>query len=256
MAAGELAIVFRYRIPITGGNLRWIGVSDGAAFFIELLAQLQFQRVDAADELLVHLLHQRGIARETAGIETAHLIDENLQLFPRFRTVLNGGAHLVENVQTLIDIALGVGRVRTLLGSNSLTHDVRIAGIEVAIRHAAAIAARRIPHWTGLTIAHRARLATALTSRLLASGALTAALAALTLTALLAALTGLTALLAALAALLAGLAALSVAAELLALHRWAALLAAAPGLSLSGLSLSRLRVGTSAKAGEPVAQTR
>ncbi len=147
---------------------------------------------------------------------------------PRFRTVLDGGAHLVENVQTLIDLALGVGRVGTLLGRDSLTHDVRIAGVKVAIRHAAAIAARRIPHWTGLAIAHRTRLASAaLTSLLLASGALTAALPALALTAWLTALTALPAdrLDRPLAALLAGLA---VAAELLALHRLAAGLAARP----------------------------
>ena len=53
--------------------------------FVELTAQLQFQRVHLADELLVHLLDQAGIARETAGIQIAHLIDQGLQFAPRLR---------------------------------------------------------------------------------------------------------------------------------------------------------------------------
>jgi len=68
---------------------------------------LQFQRVHAADELLVHLLDQGGIPGETAGIQIAHLIDQGL---------------LVEKVQSLVDLALGgsstCGTSRVLIPAN------------------------------------------------------------------------------------------------------------------------------------------
>jgi hypothetical protein len=249
-AAGEFAIVLGDRIPIASRNLCRIGVADGAAMvLIELAPQLQFQRVYAADELLVHLFDQGGIPGETFGIETAHLIDERLQLLPRFGAILHSGANLVEDVQTLVDVALGIGRVGTLLGRHGLAHDVSIAGVKVAIRGTTAIPTGRIPHWTGETIAHRTRLASAaLTALLLATSTLASALTAL-LTALAALLTGL---LTGLTALLAGLAALPVAAELLTSHR----LAASARLTLltwSRLTLSRLSVGTSTKTGELIA---
>jgi hypothetical protein len=234
---------------------------------IELAAQLQFQRVYAADELLVHLLDQGGIAGETFGIEIAHLIDERLQLLPRFGVLLHRGANLVENVQTLVDLALGVGWVGTLLRRHGLTHDVSIASVKVAIRRTAGIATSRIPHWAGLAITHRTGLASAALTSLLAAGTLAATLTTL-LPTLATLLSGLTALLAALAAwtgltaLLAGLAALTglpVAAELLTLPRLTAGLACAAGLTLSRLTLSGLTVGlsvgTPAEAGELIAQT-
>ena len=117
MAAGEFAVVLGNRILIAGGDLGRVGVADrAAAAFLELAAQLQFQRVHAADELLVHLLDQRGIPGETAGIQIAHLIDQGLQLLPRLGTILHCGTNLVEKVQSLLDLALRIGRIGTLLG--------------------------------------------------------------------------------------------------------------------------------------------
>ena len=89
-AAGEFAVVLGDRVLIAGRDLGRVGVADRAApVFIELAAQLQFQRVHAADQLLVHLLDQRGIPGETAGIQIAHLIDQGLQLLPRLGTILH-----------------------------------------------------------------------------------------------------------------------------------------------------------------------
>src|SRR5471030_422145 len=128
--AGEFAVVLGDRVPIAGGDLGRVGVADrAAAAFIQLAAQLQFERVHVADELPVHLLHQGGIPRETAGIQIAHLIDQRLQLLPGLGTILHYGANLVEEVQSLVDLALGVGRVGTLLGRHGLTGDARIAGV-------------------------------------------------------------------------------------------------------------------------------
>ena len=126
-AAGELAVVLGDRVLIAGGDLGRIGVADRAALvFVELAAQLQFQRVHAADELLVHLLDQSGIPGETAGIQIAHLIDQGLQLLPRLGTILHHGANLVEKVQSLVDLALGVGRVGTLLGRGAARPEMRV----------------------------------------------------------------------------------------------------------------------------------
>ena len=220
-ATGELAVVLGDRVLIPGGDLIRIGVADGAApAFIELAAQLQFERVHTADELLVHLLDQGGIPGETAGIQLAHLIDQGLQLLPRLGTILHRGTHLIEKVQSLFNLALGVGRVRTLLWRRGLTRDARIAGVIVA-HHAASAIATAVACRTGEAVAHRTRLASA----------------------------GLTCLLAALLTALTGLAALTglpVAAELSGLR----LLAATAGLALSGLS-----VGAATAAGDRAAQT-
>jgi len=79
VAAGEFAVVLGNRVLIAGGDPGRVGVADGAtAVFIELAAQLQFQRVHAADELLMHLFDQGGIAGETAGVQIAHLLDQGL----------------------------------------------------------------------------------------------------------------------------------------------------------------------------------
>src|SRR5471030_1535549 len=108
--AGELAVVLGDRVPIAGGNLGRVGVADrAAAVFVELAAQLQFERIHVADKLLVHLLNHGGIPRETAGIEIAHLIDQGLQLVPGLGSILHHGANLVEKVQPLFNLALGIG---------------------------------------------------------------------------------------------------------------------------------------------------
>jgi hypothetical protein len=202
--------------------------------------------------LLVHLLDQGGIARETAGIQIAHLLDQGLQLLPRLGTVLHYGTNLVEKVQSLVNLALRIGRIGTLLGRHRLTVDASIAGVISAKPVPIAIgpASGRIADRTGEAVADRTQLA-------LAPAALTRLLLAAALATGLTALTGLSALLARLARLprlavlrllpagLTGLTGLPVAVE------W-------PGFELlagtAGLTLSRLRVGTSAEAGELVAQ--
>jgi len=240
-----------------------------------LAAQLQFQRVHAADKLLVHLLDQGGISREPAGVELAHLIDQRLQLLPRLGTILHYGANLVEQVQSLVDLALSIGRVRTLLGRHGLTGDASIAGVIGAIAVAVAIAAA-----TGRIACRTSDAIPDITCQglpPLATGALATGLTLTTLTGLAAALTastGLAALLARLPRLpilrllltgLASLTGLPVAAELAGpLELLAAGLA---GLPLSRLrvrlrvglrvrSRVRLRAGTPAEAGKLVTHTR
>src|SRR5580698_9986260 len=100
----------------------------------------------------MHLLHQRRIPRESAWIQITHLVDQSLQLLLGLGTVLHRSANLVEEVQSLIDLVLRIGRIRTLLRRHRLPHDVRIAGVQIAVSRTTAIAAG-IPHWTGLASA-------------------------------------------------------------------------------------------------------
>jgi hypothetical protein len=159
-AAGEFAIVLGDRIPVAGGNFGRVGVADCAAVVsIELAAQLQFQRVHAADELLVHLLDQGGITGETARIQTAHLVDQGLQLLPRLGTILHHGPNLVEKVQSLVNLALGIGGVGTLLRGYGPPSDASIAGVITAIRATTAIGATsRIAYLTRDAVANLATL--------------------------------------------------------------------------------------------------
>jgi len=71
---------------------------------------LQFQRVHAADELLMYLLDQGWIAWETARVQIAHLLDQGPATVARaLGIVLHRRANLVQSVQCLIDLALGIG---------------------------------------------------------------------------------------------------------------------------------------------------
>jgi hypothetical protein len=175
----------------------------------------------------VHLINQSGIPRETAGIQTAHLIDQGLQLLPRLGTILHYGTNLVEKVQSLVNLALGIGRVGTLLGRHGPTGYASIAGVISA--NSAAIAVGRattgwIAYWTGEAVPDRTRLTSACLTTLAGLAVLPWLLTWLT-----------------------GLTRLPVAVELAGLELLAA--------GLPGLTLSRLRVGTSAETGELVAQT-
>src|SRR5579871_1466421 len=80
----------------------------------------------------MHLLNQGRIPREAAGVKIAHLIDESLQLLACFGTVLNCGAHLIQQVQSLINFTLRIGGSETLLGSNRPSCYVSVAGIHTA----------------------------------------------------------------------------------------------------------------------------
>ncbi len=195
-AAGKFAVVFGDGIPIAGGDLSRVGVADrAAAVFIELAAQLQFQRVHAADQLLMHLFDQGGIAGEALGVQTAHLLDQRLQRLPRLWIILHCGTNLVQKVQSLVNLALRIGRVGTLLGRCGLTGNASIAGILAAIYVPVAPATARIAYRTCDAVADRTRLASVrpgLTGLLAARLTTLTSLTALTRLALL--LAGLTAL--------------------------------------------------------------
>jgi hypothetical protein len=158
-AARELPVILGDRILIPRGYLGRVGIAYRATpAFIELMAQLQFERVHAAGELLVHLLDQRGITRKTAGIEIAHLFDQRLQLLPRLGAILHRRSNLVEKAQSLLDLALGVCGIRTLLRSYGLTRDTSIARIVAAISSSiAAATARRIAYAARNAVADLAR---------------------------------------------------------------------------------------------------
>jgi hypothetical protein len=177
---------------------------------------LQFQRVHTADELLVHLLDQGGITRETARIQIAHLIDQGLQLSPRLGTILHYGTNLVEKIQALVNLPLGVCRVGTLLRGDGPALDSSIAGVIAtkSVMIATDRAASRVSYLTSEAVAYPTRLGSAE----------------------LATLTGLTV--------------LSISGELAGLELLAAGLA-----GTAWLTLSRLRVGASTECCKLVAQT-
>jgi hypothetical protein len=161
------------------------------------------------------------------------LLDQGLQRLPRLRVILRGGANLVQEVQALVNLALGIGRVGTWPGRYGLAGDVIIADILATIYVAVAPAtAARTNH----TVADHTRLASAGLAYLLAAG-LTTLTALATLTRLTLLLPGLTA-----------LTGLAIPTELTVFSL--------AGLALSILTLSRLRIGlTSAEVAELVAQT-
>ena len=251
-AARELPIVFGDRVPIAGRNFVRVRIADHTALVIELAAQLEFERVDLADQLLVHLLDQRRIPWKELGIQVTHLFDQRLQLLARLGAILHRGLHLIEKVQPLIDLGLGIGR------SGSLSRHCGRAGSASG----AGVIAKRAVFIVPATAARITRDAgtPALTTLLatlsrLASLALLSTLARLATLALLSALSRLATL--ALLTALALLSRLTVARQLLAgpvtlLSR----LSAAAGLSLTRLSLSRLPAGTSPEPIELIPQTR
>jgi len=263
VAARKLPVVLRHRVPIPGRDVRRVGVADRAApVLIELPAQFQLQRIHAADKLLVHLFHQRRVPWEALRIQIAHLVDQRLQLLPRFRAILHRRANLVEKVQSLVDLPLRIGRICALLRRHGLARDVRIARIPRAkpIAIPVAPAARRrianrscvaVSNRAGLAVAHPASLLpAALACLLLPASALTALAALTTLLSRLTLLSGLAGL-PVLPLALTLLPRLPVAIELARLKLLAAGWSATAGLSLAGLP-----VGGRPKTRELVAQTR
>jgi hypothetical protein len=162
-ASREFAVVLGHRLFITGGDLGRVGVADGAAaVFIELAAQLQFQRIHFADQLLVHLLDQGGIPGEAAGVQLAHLINQSLQLLPRIGAILHCGANLIEKIHSLVDLALRIGGVGTSLRRHRPSRDASIAGVNAADYIAiAAGPTGRIADLAGKAIANLTGLASA-----------------------------------------------------------------------------------------------
>jgi hypothetical protein len=68
------------------------------------------------------------------------LIDQGLHLLTRLGTILHHRANLVEKVQSLVNLALIIGRAGTALRRHRLTGDPSIAGIIAAKPEAIAIA--------------------------------------------------------------------------------------------------------------------
>ena len=67
-ATRELAVILGDGIAIAGGNLRRIRIANLAALVvIELAANLQFQRIDVGDKLLMHLLDKPRVAGKRLG---------------------------------------------------------------------------------------------------------------------------------------------------------------------------------------------
>jgi hypothetical protein len=245
-AARELAVILGDGILISRWDLGWIGVADRSALIlVKLAAQLQLQSVHFADQLLVYLFHQTLIPRETAGIQIAHLIDERLQLLLCLGTILHSSANLIEQVQSLVNLGLGIGWGGTLRPRHrGLAGDAVIAGIDVAIRGAASTPATRLSVRNAVALLATLTLTLTLPLALALTGLTTLALAALTLATLLA--------LAVLPLLLTGLSALT--GLLTVRHELTGL--ELPGLTAAaGLALARLRVGLSAESRELVAHT-
>jgi hypothetical protein len=86
-----------------------------------------------------------------------------LQLLPCFGTILHGGAHLVEKVQSLVNLALSIGWVGTLLRRNRPTADAGISHVVTAIHVATAIggATAGIAYRASQAVTDRARLTSA-----------------------------------------------------------------------------------------------
>ena len=80
------------------------------------------------------------------------MFDQGLQFLLGFGTLLNRGTNLVEKVQTLVDLALGIGRVGTLLRRHGLALVANGADAQGAVAGAVAIApaTRGNANWTGL----------------------------------------------------------------------------------------------------------
>lgn len=88
-AARKFPVVLGDRILIPRRHLGRICVANRPALLLfQLSPQLQLERVHAADELLMHLLNERGIPRETARIQLAHLIDQRLEFLLCLRAIL------------------------------------------------------------------------------------------------------------------------------------------------------------------------
>jgi len=83
------------------------------------------------------------------------LIDQGLQLAPRFGTILHYGTNPVEKIQSLVDVALRIGGVGTLLRRHGATGNSSVAGVNVAVCVAFAIAAATgcIADWTSEAVA-------------------------------------------------------------------------------------------------------
>jgi len=248
VAAGKLTVVFGDRGLVAGGHFGRVGVADHAALvFVELVAKLEFERVDFADQLLVHLLYQRRVARETAGVEISHLIDQRLQFGARFRAILHDGADPVEEVEALGNLRLGIGGVGSLLRRNGVALNATVAGVvgsQAVLLLAIASTARH-------TVADIAGAAWAVLPALPTLTVLATLTLTLTLTLLLALALALTLSLALLTSALA-------AELLLSLLPGSTSLASLPALALLTLltRLTRLGVLTSAQSGDLIAQTR
>lgn len=185
-APGDFAPVLGNRVLITRRDLGRVGIADSAAVvFIQLAAQLQFQGIQFADQLLVHLLHQTLIAGEPLGVQVPHFLDQLLQLCLRLRTILHGASNLVKDAQRLVNLALRVGRVGGLLGIAGPARAIPIiAAVNIAEGYTALTTAATLGviYLTGTAIADLALSVLALPVLSALTATLTLACLTLTLT--------------------------------------------------------------------------
>jgi hypothetical protein len=219
--------------------------------FIQLAAQLQFQGIQFADQLLVHLLHQSLITGEPLGVQIPHFLNQLLQLCLRLRTILHGTSNLVEDAQRLVNLALRVGRVGGLLGIAGPARAIPIiAGVNIAEGYTALTTAATLGviYLTGAAIADLALSVLALPVLPALTASLT--LACLTLTLALSLTLALTLALFTLALTLS----LSLALFTLTLSLLARSLLALALLTLALLTLAPLTVGVRPQPGHLIPQ--
>jgi len=180
-SAGEFSVILGNGRLVTRGHLRRVCIANRAArILIELLAKLKLESVHVGNKLLAHLLNERGIAGESAGVQVLHLVDQRLQLLLRFGAFLYRAANLIQQVQALFDFALGVGGAGALLRRNRAARYVSVPRVEVAEHGGVAIAAAGIPCCAGDAVSDLTAAASVGLSAI-ASAALTALLTTLTL---------------------------------------------------------------------------
>src|SRR6185437_119828 len=142
--------VRRYRIVVPRRRRLRLAPPDLAALrFVELLAQVQLQRVHRVQQFLVHLRHHLRIPREPAGIEIAGLRDQILNRPLRRGILRQRLPEVVQGFEILLDRPLRVRWVRPLLRRHRLPHDMRFPEIIAAVAViVVAVAACRdlVPH--------------------------------------------------------------------------------------------------------------
>ena len=110
-ALAQPAEVFGDCILIAGGHRQRITAANLPGLLIVLLAaQLQFELIYVAEHLRVELFNERGVARESAGVQALHLANQFLDFTQRLRVVRDRLAKLVQFTQALLVDTLGIRR--------------------------------------------------------------------------------------------------------------------------------------------------
>jgi hypothetical protein len=224
LTLAESAIVLGDRVLVAMRHCGRRGRARLACLWSVWIAlKLQLELVDVVQDLRVQLFDHRRIAREPRWVELLHLLLEIIDLFLSGGIALGGLAKLAQFTHTLLDEALHIRRVGSVLRRVRVSRRAVAlpAGVdvEVRVRTAASAAERTVDvlaaHWLILaaaTLAVRATLAVAALGDLISLPRLNALTALAILSSLLA-----------LAALPSSLLALALLSSLSALLAWLAL---------------------------------